>query len=383
MLAEREPGRDRRIAQPVRDQREHLPLTPAERRQVGLGRGGRARGCRCCSSTTARSRTLVHRVDGHDAVVEAAQPRTGGQIAHHTGDEDLAGAGKGGNALGDVHGEPHGRNAAHVDLAGDAVQVLDPLGPEPVAEPCRGALGADERRDQQRRQHPIGVGGAARGGEELLNRIHHAVDVAGPDRVVAPAELDEARARVALGEKASGGKPHARILAPMQHHGGHADCAEHAAHVDRRVHLRECDRRSRADRGALEPRPPGAEMRVVHAAGREARERGAGPPALFRAAHEGGEPLGAQHCIVEMRIAAVQHQRACALGKGGGEGDRHRRALGGAEQHGAPAAGRVHHRAHVVHTRLQVRQVLHIHAVGEPGAALVEMDHPREGREAA
>ena len=65
-----------------------------------------------------------------------------------------------------------------------------------------------------------------------------------------------------------------------------------------------------------------------------------------------------------------------ALRIGGGEQDAHRPALREPEQRGALGAGGVHHGADVVHALLERRRSGD--RVGEPGAALVEQDQPRE-----
>jgi hypothetical protein len=80
-----------------------------------------------------------------------------------------------------------------------------------------------------------------------------------------------------------------------------------------------------------------------------------------------------------LRVRPVQHGRARALREGRREEHAHRPALRVAEERSRLASGSVHDRADVVHPRLEVGEA--DVAVGEPGAALVEADEPREGRE--
>ena len=84
----------------------------------------------------------------------------------------------------------------------------------------------------------------------------------------------------------------------------------------------------------------------------------------------------------EVGRGAVEHERHRAFGIGRGEEHRHRAALGHPEDHGPLRPHGVHHRAHIVHARLQVRQSVVAHTIGEADAALVEQDQPREPAEA-
>jgi hypothetical protein len=79
------------------------------------------------------------------------------------------------------------------------------------------------------------------------------------------------------------------------------------------------------------------------------------------------------------RERSIVDERVRALRVGGREHQAHRAAFGDAAEDGSLAARRVHHRADVVHTRLEVRDPRD--AVGEARAALVEQDQPRERRE--
>ena len=92
-------------------------------------------------------------------------------------------------------------------------------------------------------------------------------------------------------------------------------------------------------------------------------------------------PTGSRGRAVRRGVAAVDDQRARPLGIGRGE----QRAIGPPsdtpnERRPLGADG-VHHGPHVVHPLLERRQSLDRHRIGQPGAALVEEDQPRERRE--
>ncbi len=86
--------------------------------------------------------------------------------------------------------------------------------------------------------------------------------------------------------------------------------------------------------------------------------------------------------ILRMPDAASErperNQGGRPLGIGGGEEDRHAGALRVAKEGGALRPGGVHHRAHVVHSLLQRREVGIGHSIGHPGASLVEKNQAAE-----
>ena len=96
-----------------------------------------------------------------------------------------------------------------------------------------------------------------------------------------------------------------------------------------------------------------------------------GPPFLFRVSAGVVRRPGAAG------IGPVQHESRGALGVGGGEEQRHRAALGDAEEGGPLDSDRIHDGPHVVHAVLE--RVDPGDPVGEPRAPLVEADEPREG----
>ena len=76
----------------------------------------------------------------------------------------------------------------------------------------------------------------------------------------------------------------------------------------------------------------------------------------------------------------MQYQASGPIRIGSGKQHAHVATLGGAKQHGALRAHRIHHRVHVFHTLLQ-RWISNF-AVGESGPALVEADEARKPAEA-
>ena len=102
----------------------------------------------------------------------------------------------------------------------------------------------------------------------------------------------------------------------------------------------------------------------------------------MRARYAAGSSLYVGRSRGEIRDRAVEHERDRALRVGRGEQHRHRAALGDAEDDRPLRSDGVHHRAHVVHARLEVGKPVLRHPIGEADAALVEQDQPRERREA-
>ena len=266
-------------------------------------------------------------------------------------------------------------------LAGGLGEAVQRLGPAAVGRRPAGGARRHRPPGEQRRQHAARLGVRRRAGQELLDGVDGGVDVAGPERMVAAFERPEDRAGDMPRQVAPRFRVDPRVLHPVQHQRRHPDRRQDAAHVDRGVHPHQRRRRRRRAGEPLEPRPPGGEVRVRDAPGGERRERRPGAPAPLGLGGEAFGRLGRQHPAVEVRIAAVEHQRPGPLRAGGGEQQRHRRPLAGPEDRRPAAAGGVHHRAHVVHPGLEVGQMRRVHPVGEPGAALVEVDQPREPRQ--
>lgn len=124
--------------------------------------------------------------------------------------------------------------------------------------------------------------------------------------------------------------------------------------------------------------PPRGKAAVFGLFGRKARCVRAGAPRVLNAADEIFECLASHDPGVEMRVGAIQDERARAAGISGREQNRHGSAFRGAKQGGALAADRIHHRAQVIHARFQRREMVCIDAITQAGPALVEHDQARE-----
>ena len=106
-----------------------------------------------------------------------------------------------------------------------------------------------------------------------------------------------------------------------------------------------------------------------------------------RAAAVGGRRLGTAPrpsprvvgCPQRARKRAPEHERRGAVGVRRGEEDAHGRSLDDAEQRRSRRAGRVHHRAKIVHALLERRCAGDV--IGHSGSALVEEDQTSELRE--
>ncbi len=162
------------------------------------------------------------------------------------------------------------------------------------------------------------------------------------------------------------------------------DRRESVAHVDARVHLHQCSHRAGARSGTTSLAPP-PRHRIV---GRGAHHLHVALEAPLRepAFDLGGANLRRRSPrVVLVRVPALgegpeEHECVHALGIRGRQEDRERAAFG-VPEHDRPLAARsVHHRAKVVHPRLEVGHALG--PVREAGAALVEAQQPRERAEA-
>ena len=176
-----------------------------------------------------------------------------------------------------------------------------------------------------------------------------------------------------------------RVARSVEHEGWNADRREHVPDVDLHVHPRV--RGGAAGAGA--PAQEGGERTVALLVGARC-ESSCDSRRLLRRAPAPRHPLDVFAVVVlarsvrvvggpeHPRVRADRDQRPHPLRIRGGEQDAHRAALGQAEQSRALRPDRVHHRADVVHARLQRRRA---HGVGHPLSSLVEADEAAERRE--
>ena len=100
---------------------------------------------------------------------------------------------------------------------GHLVVQVQQLAPSAVAE-LPGAKGRiDDVGEQNRSQHPVGLGGRADPRQELLDRIEGHLRVLPHDREIDPWELDELRFRDVLCQVAAMGDGHERHVRSVQH----------------------------------------------------------------------------------------------------------------------------------------------------------------------
>ena len=86
-------------------------------------------------------------------------------------------------------------------LPDDGVMPLQQLAPAPVAELGRLLGRADDVREEDRREHAVGLRPAARAGQELLDLVDNRIGITGPQRVRVSRQLDELRSRYPLGDE--------------------------------------------------------------------------------------------------------------------------------------------------------------------------------------
>ena len=79
-------------------------------------------------------------------------------------------------------------------LSCQTIVRIQQLAPALVPEPRCSSFRSDQPRDQQGGQDAMGVGRRALASEKLLDLVNHAIDIAGPDRMIATGKLDETRA---------------------------------------------------------------------------------------------------------------------------------------------------------------------------------------------
>jgi len=72
--------------------------------------------------------------------------------------------------------------------------MIQKVSPSAVAELGRASGRVDDVREQQRRQHPIGVGPRSDAGEELLDLADQLIDALGIGELIGTRQLDEPRA---------------------------------------------------------------------------------------------------------------------------------------------------------------------------------------------
>ena len=210
--------------------------------------------------------------------------------------------------------------------------------------------------------------------EEAFDRFEYRIRV-DPRDVVDAGDLDQAGGRNVLGEEARVTDADLGIVTAMHDERGHVDAREHVADVDLRVHLDQRAHGTRA-RGRTGPALPPFGHRGVRVGTHELQVRRDPPlrlgcgrvrlaflpcrrPRIVVAA----DPLG---------VRAVEHECLRAGRVGRREERGHRATFGVSEDDRAFAPDRVHHRAHVVHAGLEIREVGR--AVREPRPPLVEAD---------
>ena len=241
--------------------------------------------------------------------------------------------------------------------------------------------GADDVGEHHRREDAVGVVGAARAGDELLDLVKQRVGVAREVDVVVAGQLQVARARDVGGQVTAVADVDEAIAAAMDDQRRDLDRRQHCAHVERVDRLE--DRRTIPGRTEWRSKCPHQRLKagVLGQRRREHVQRRAGPPSVDPVLADGGDQrrgpaLRIVGGLEPPRARPVEDQADAALGVGGGEQRRHRTALRGAEQDRALGADGVHHRQHVVHPLLE--RLRGRDGVRQPAAALVEHDQPAE-----
>ena len=200
--------------------------------------------------------------------------------------------------------------------------------------------GADEIREEDRRQHAVGRRDRAHARQELLDLVQDLVRVE-ERHVVVTRELDEAGARNVRRDVPPLFHPRVQVAGSVEDERRALHAREHVADVRLRVHEDEVARARGAQAGppaALEPgslgrgrvRPHRREVDVLAPGGFELR----------RLAHPfvpRGRPRVVVVGVTALRVRPVEHDRPGPLGVRRGEEDGHRPAFRVAEEGGGLA----------------------------------------------
>src|SRR4051812_19079117 len=98
-------------------------------------------------------------------------------------------------------------------------KALDALTEQAIAYPGREALGRRQAGDEQGGEHAVVRRLRAGPGQEFFDLIDDAVDIPGPDGMVAPRDLDESRVLDLLRKVAPARDLHPRVVAAMDDQG--------------------------------------------------------------------------------------------------------------------------------------------------------------------
>jgi hypothetical protein len=190
--------------------------------------------------------------------------------------------------------------------------------PAPVAEGDGALGGADDVSEEHRRERPVGLAARSVPGEELLNLVDDAVDVAHKRIMLVARKLDEARAGNVLGEVAATVDRRGHVAAAVQDECRRGDRRERGAHVYPRVPPDQLSRHTRRCGEALEAREPTVEVLVLAQGRRDDRRKVTAPPGgLEVLVHEISR--GLVDPIPPARGRPIDDQRLDRFRIGGGE----------------------------------------------------------------
>ena len=160
----------------------------------------------------------------------------------------------------------------------------------------------------------------------------------------------------------------------MDHKRRHPHGRKNTADLDLAVHAHQRGHGGRARAEPLVASPPALEGSIRRARGRKSLHAAAGAPCLLDIAEECRECRFGRKPVGEARKAAVERQRAATIRIGRGKQDGQRRAFGNPQQRCLLHAGRIHHRAEIVHTLIEAGKLGY--PIRHSGAALVEGYYP-------
>ena len=262
------------------------------------------------------------------------------------------------------------------------------LSPLPVAELARPLRRVDDVGEQHGGQDPVEHGLLVLDGvQELVQERQHVRGV-----VVRARGLREPGPRDAVGQVPALGRADHAAESGLDDQGRALDSREQVAHVQVAPHQLHGQGGPRAQRVPRQPAVAADELPVA-GLGREQPVRD--PLDEVRRAPlrlDGGQPLvplavappeRVVRCPATAHLGRPGHQRRDPFRVSRREQQRLCDRVLLHVQHRPLGAGGVHHRADVVHPRVQRRDRVGVDAVGQPGAAPVEQQQPRAGAQAA
>src|SRR6266581_788805 len=260
---------------------------------------------------------------------------------------------------------------------------IEKLAPATVSKLGRALRRPDNIHEENRGEHTVRFRGLSHARQEFLDLGDQTVGVLGKEQMVPSRQLDISRTLYVLGQISAVLRPGEGVARPMQDEGRHANRAEDAPGVSLERRSQKGDRSSGAGSQSLIAPPPIAHHLVVRLTGDQSFEGHALAPLPIDELEQsfGLVARQSERIILSPRQPSVRVQQD--------QSDRTMRMtrreqqvqgarLGGADERRTSAAGRVEHRADIVHPLLQRGKLIERNRIRKPRAALVQQNQSAE-----